>query len=450
MPPQDDLESDSRPGLPRSLVLVKPPLPTLASSRSSRENSIEVQLPPLISGTLIMAFSAAVADALGNELITYYYLPDERIKINLDMVVERIISDFVKNIWDELFEFYRASNAEHGNQVTRLFEGPIRQIILILYGPEVSRCILERIGPGLSRRPLTWTETARGVDPSLALQLICGYWHRNFASRSPGGNPDDIARSIGSRLLSGESFRTLVSKFKKTLYTPHLVQVHLMESTIWEVTLKRRQRPPTDGFHLFQFRFEFDASQRFFAASNPSDSGIKEIPVITGTAEECGWATVRDYTLGYWPRTGGVVLEYLERAMVEARLSHLEGRSYTAMSFWESSNPSEAALYPGLRLLHFEIEPGAIRVTVSAWVQPMIDVLQQLAWTCAALSSSPVPDGVVECRTRISSWEYDHDLVRVNLGLLHKTAPEAGTVSWLRQNGGAVISSGFPVGEQST
>lgn len=427
-------------------VLVKPPFPTHAAVRSRNESSVEVQLPPLIAGAVVGAFATAVGDALDNELLTHYYLSDQRLRINIDRVLDRLLSDFTTRLWDELFDFYHASNAAHGQQVSLLFDGPIRQLVLILNGPEVSRSILDKIAPGLSRRPLSWTETAKGIDQSLALQLVCGFWHREFASRSPGGNPDDIARSIGSRLMSGTSFSNLIAQIRKRLFTPHFVQLYIMESAIWDILItKRRHRPPPDGFHVVQFRFEFDFSQRLANRDGANHADMGSLPVITGAPNECGASTVASYTGRCWPRCGKVVLRCLNEALVSAAQSQSRGEGFTAMSFWDDSDHD--TLSPGLRLLHIEIEQGSIRLTAAAWILVMVDIMQQMAWSCATLSSSPFPEGLAESTTQISSWDYQEESTFINCSLAHRAVPDQEASSWTQPKWGAVVAAGFPLGE---
>lgn len=426
-------------------VLVKPPFPTLAAVRSRNESSIEVQLPPLIAGAVAAAFATAVGDALGNELLTHYYLSDQRLRINLDRCLDRLLADFTTHLWDELFDFYNAYNADHGQQVSLLFDGPIRQLVLILNGPELSRSILDKIAPGISRRPLTWTEIAKGIDQSLALKLICGFWHREFASRSPGGNPDDIARSIGSRLTSGPAFNNLISQIRKKLFTPHFVQLYVMESAMWDIISKRRHRPPPDGFHVVQFRFEFDFSQRLANMDGANRIDIGSLPVITGTPNECGWSNVASYTGRCWPRCGKAVLHCLNEALASAAQSQSRGDGFTAMSFWDDS--VHDTLSPGLRLLHIEIEQGLIRLTAAAWILVLIEVLQQMAWSCATLSSSPFPEGLVESITQISSWDYQEESTFINCSLAHRAVPDQEAPPWTQPRGGVVVAPGFPLGE---
>jgi hypothetical protein len=446
MNPSGHPESTNRLGSTQQrFLLAKPPYPTLAALRSRNQSSIEVQLPPLIAGALIAAFAAAVGDALNNELLTHYYLSDQRLKINLDRVLDRLLADFTTHLWDELFDFYHASNADHGQQVSLLFDGPIRQIVLILNGPEVSRCILDKIAPGLSRRPLTWTEAAKGIDQSLALQLVCGFWHREFASRSPGGNPDDIARSIGSRLITGNAFNNFIAQVKKNLFTPHYVQLYLMETTVWDIICKRPHRPPPDGFHVVQFRFEFDFSQRLATIDGANHVDIGTLPVITGSPNECGWSTVASYASRCWPRCGKVVLQCLNEALVSAAQSQHRGEGFYAMSFWDDSD--HETLSPGLRLLHVEVETGTIRLTASAWLLVLVDVLQQMAWTCATLSSSPFPEGLAESSTQISSWDYQEESTFINCSLAHRAVSPQEASSWTQPSQGSVVAAGFPLGE---
>lgn len=446
MPPTDNPESERRPGSPleneSQLAVVKPPLPNLSFSRS-REESIDIQLPNVIAGALVAAFAATLADELSNELLTYYYLSDQRVQVNLDRVFDGFMADFTGRVWDELWDFYYASNSQHARQLSLLFNGPVRQIILILNGPELSRCVLDRIGPGLSRRPITWTESASGVDLGLALQLVCRWWHHEQPSRSPGGNPDDIARAIGNHTLSGHAFRRLVNRVRKVLYTPHYVQMHLMDSAVWDIVTRRPYPPPSDGFHILQFRFECDPRQRIMEEGHMD---VGSFSAIIGTAEKCLLTTVGEYVGRHWPRCGRVTIRCLGEALANAAHAFQQGQPFAGMSFWDDSDP-QAALSPGLRLVHIEVEEGMIRMSVSAWVIPLVEILQQMAWTCVELSSSPFPEAVSECALQITDWDHMKDSTFVNCSMAHRAVPASEGASWLRQRRGAVVAPGFPIEE---
>lgn len=453
MPPPDNPESvHTRPGTSpspqqqqhRSSIL-KPPLPTLPSSRSrNNHSSLEIQLPFVIAGGLIAAFATAVADGLDNELLTHYYMSDDHpVKVNLDRVFDRLVAGFVRQIWDELWDFYYASNAEFARQLSLLFEGPVRQIVLILNGPELSRCILDRIGPGLSRRRTTWAESGRGVDLSLALQLVCRYWHHNFSSRSPGGNPDDIARSIHNHLLAGNAFKTLLARARRLLFTPHYVQMHLMESAVWDIILKRPARPPFDGFHVLQYRFECDPRNRLMEEGHLD---IGSFPVIIGTAGQCLLTTVSQYVGRHWPRCGRLLLRCLGQALTNAAESFQRGQGFTGMSVSIDSD-EDAVPLPGVRLIHFEIEEGVIRLSVAAWMLALVDITQQMAWMCAALSSSPFPEELSECHLQINNWDYREESIFVNCNMAHRAVPASEGASWLQSRRGVVVVPGFPIEE---
>lgn len=444
MPPQNCPASTDRPG-PPATTLIKPPLPLLSSNRSRNNNPIEVQLPPLIAGALIAAFATAVADGLGNELLTHYYLSDQRVQVNLDRVLDRLIAEFTGHLWDELFDFYQASNANFSNQVTRLFEGPIRQIVLILNGPEVTRCILDKIGPSLSRRPITWSETSKGIDLPLALQLVCTYWHREFSSRSPGGNPEEIARSIYTQMINGSSARKLLAGMKEILFSPYFVQMFLMESAMCDIIQKRRRPPPYDGFHALQLRFEV----QFFDTNSSAEImrllNISSLPVITGSAERCISTTIADYTSLHWPRSGRYLVKCLEEALRSAAQASLGGGEFAGMSLLEGDDEQEAS-GRGLRLLLVEVERGFVRLNVSAWLLSLVDILQQMAWVCAALSASPVPDGTpAESALQVFDWRYEQDSTFINCNIRHRELAQNEGPAWLRQHKRPVIASGFPI-----
>lgn len=442
MPPLPDL--DIRGPAADADSIYKPPLPMLPSRLSLQTKSIEVKLPSLIAGALVAAFAKAVADSLDNQLLAHYYLAEQRVRVNLDRVLDRLLSEFTKQLWNELWRFYHASDSEPSAQVTLLFDGPVRQIVLILNGPETARCVLDKLGPGLSRRPLTWSANARGIDLPLALQLLCGYWHREFPSQSPGGSPDEIARALHSCIINGNAASTLISGIRSILLSPHYVQMHLMESAIWDIVLKRPYPPSTDGFRVAQFKFECQLFGPLEGIGDPHLVSIGSLPAITGTASECINTSVSEYVRSRWPKCGNLVLSCLEEALTLACESCRRGESFTGMSVWNSSEDS-GPFRPGLRFIHVEVEDAALRLSVSAWTHILIDTLQQMAWTCAALSASPYPGALSECAVEIADWVYLEDSVFVNCSLAHRPVPEGEGMPWLQSLRGAAIATGFPI-----
>ena len=424
----------------------KPPLPSLPSRVSQQARPTEVQVPPLIAGSLVSAFGKALADGLNNELLTHYYLSEHKFPLNLDRVLDRLLAEFTRELWDELYEFYQESTgAEPSRQVTLLFEGPIRQIILILNGPEAPKCLLDILAPGLSQRKDTWSSGAGGIDLPLSLQLLCSYWHREMPSQSPGGNPDEIARTLHQRIVTGAAAMHLITAIRRVLMTPHFVQVHLTESAIWHMLLKRPYRPPTDGFHVVQCKFDCQLFGPLDGIADPQLVNIGSLPAITGTAEECVYTTVSEYIAKQWPKCGAIVLRCLEEAVGSASLSLQQGEPMSGLSIWDGSDENAAAFCPGLRLVHVELEDAAVRVTVSAWSHTVIEVFQQMCWLCAALSASPFPGALSECSTEISDWTYLNESVFVSCSLEHRPIPDGEGLPWLRQMQGAAIASGFPV-----
>src|SRR5687768_9289692 len=134
----------------------KPPLPTsIARGIPNRKNDAQVLVPPLVAGALVAAFARAVAEGLGNELLTHYYLTtageggSTSKVVNVDRVLDRLLAEFTRALWDELFDFYTATDRGFTRQVALLFDGPIRQLVLVLNGPETAACLLDHIGPGL-------------------------------------------------------------------------------------------------------------------------------------------------------------------------------------------------------------------------------------------------------------------------------------------------------------
>lgn len=429
--------------------IYKPPLPTLSNRFAQPSHKIEIQLPPLVAGALVASFAQAIADGLGNDLLTHYYLSGQKIRINLDRVLDRLLSEFAKDLWDELFNHYHDSPSHPSRQVTLLFDGPIRQIVLILNGPESASCLLEKLGPGLSRRKSSWSTSAKGIDLPLALQLTCGYWHREYPTLSPGGTPNEIARSLHSYIVNGDAARKLVSKIRCKLFTPHMVQMHIIESAVWDIILKRPFRPPPDGFNLVQFQFESRISSLAHSSCNTSPTKLGTLPAITGTATECVATTVSEYTLKRWPKCGHLLLGCLEEAAAGAIEASRQGESFSGMSLWDGSD-SKQPFCPGLRLLHVEIEPTSIRLSVSAWTHTLIDIFQQMAWSCAILTASPFPETPCESAIEISDWQYADGSVYINCSLAHQPVPFNEGLPWLHQMQGAVIARGFPMDDLRT
>ncbi|KND90648.1 hypothetical protein TOPH_04711 [Tolypocladium ophioglossoides CBS 100239] len=445
MPPPPGLpDSIRRPGVTASPY--KPPLPAFPTRLSQQAKPVEVQLPPLIAGALVAAFAKALADGLDNELLTHYYLGEQMVQVDIDRVLDRLLSAFTRELWDELGHFYHdEAGREPSRQVTLLFEGPIRQIVLVLNGPETARCILDKLGPGLSQRQLTWSSSAGGIDLPLALQLMCSYWHREVPAQSPGGSPDEIARSLHARIINGNASRNLIAEIRKVLASPHYVQMHIMESAIWRMLLIKRPYPPhSDGFHVVQFRYECQLFGPLDGIGDPQLVNIGSLPAITGTADECVYSTVSGYVNTQWPKCGSIVLRCLEEAVGNASLSCRHGEAMSGMSVWDDSE-EDGPLCPGLRLIHIEVEEATIRMSVSAWTHTMIEIFQQMCWTCATLSASPFPGALSECAVEVSNYAYLNNSVYVDCSLAHRPVPQGDGLPWLQQMQGAAIASGFPI-----
>lgn len=448
MPPTED--ADAVPGTANPggreeesrILVAKPPLPGLSYSRSGAE-AVEIQLPHVIGGALVAAFAAALADRLGNDLVTHYYLSDhQRVGVNLDRVLDRLVADFGRRVWDELWDFYYAANPGHARQLSLLFRGPVRQVVLTLTGPELPRCLLDRIGPGLSRRPASWSLASAGVDLALAMQLVCRWWHHEHPSRSPGGSPDDIARTLCARLVAGRACADLLSRIRRTLYTPHHVQSHLMESAVWHVVTRHRAAPPpADGYHVVQLRLECDPRRRILEQGH---ADIASFPVIAGTADESAPTTVAEYTARHWARCGRAVMRCLREAVETAAESARAGRGFSGMSVWDDADP-QATMALGLRLVHVEVDEGLIRLTVSAWVLALVEILQQVAWTCAALGPSPFPEAVAEARLQVMDWHYTNGTICINCSLVHTALAAAASAGGGQGAPGGVIVPGFPI-----
>ncbi|KAF5719760.1 hypothetical protein FMUND_4536 [Fusarium mundagurra] len=425
------------------LSIIKPPLPSRRPRTAQSPSNAEVLVPPLIAGALVAAFATALADGLNNELLTHYYLPEQKFRVNIDRVLDRLLSEFTLMLWDELWAFYCDSNPDSTEQIKKLFDGPVCQLILILNGPEAPRCLLDKLGPGISRRPATWSEAARGIELPVALQLLCSYWDREYPARSPRGTPNEIAASLHTYITTGRSARHLISRIREVLISPHYVQMHLMESALWHILMKPPYRPPGDGFHAVQFKFECQLFGPLQGIGDPQLVKMGSLPAITGTANDCVYTTISEYTVKQWPKCGELLLGCIEDAVKEASTSSCEGHSFTGMSIWDGTeNPF---LCPGLRLLHVEVEDGSIRLTVSAWTHTMIEILQQMAWTCAALSSSPFQGSLSESAIEVSDWQYMDDSIFVECNLSHRPVPAGDGSAWLKQSEGAAIANGFPI-----
>ncbi|RGP77492.1 hypothetical protein FLONG3_4411 [Fusarium longipes] len=437
---EHDVDASSSTSL---LSIIKPPVPGRRPITAQSPNNAEVLVPPLIAGALVAAFATALADGLNNELLTHYYLPEQKFRVNIDRVLDRLLSEFTFMLWDELWAFYCDSNPYSTEQIKKLFDGPVCQLILILNGPEAPRCILDKLGPGISRRPSTWSEVARGIDLPVALQLLCSYWDREYPARSPRGSPNEIASSLHTYITTGNSAKHLISSIKETLLSPHHVQMHIMESALWHILIKPPHRPPRDGFHVVQFKFECQLPGVLQNIEDPQSIKIGSQLAITGTANDCVYTTISEYATKQWPKCGELLLGCVQEAVKEAAASSQDGGSFTGMSIWDGTdNPF---LCPGLRLLHVEVEDGYVRLTVSAWTHTMIEILQQMAWTCAVLTTSPLPGSISESAVQIADWQYMEDSIFVECNLSQRPVPEGDGTSWLKQLGGVAIANGFPI-----
>jgi hypothetical protein len=445
MPPllgYPDDPATRRPGARESIH--KPPLPTLSGRFAQPDRRVEIQLPPLVAGALVASFAQAIADGLGNDLLTHYYLTGQKVRINLDRVIDRLLAEFARELWDELFNYYHDGPSKPSRQVTLLFDGPIRQIVLVLNGPETAGLLLELLGPGLSRRKASWSASAKGIDLPLALQLICGYWHREFPSLSPGGTPNEIARSLHSCIVNGDAAERLVSRIRSKLFTPHMVQMHILESAAWDIVLKRPFRPPPDGFNIVQLQFESRLSHLPGGTPGSLPINLGSLPALTGTATECVMTTVSEYVQKRWPKCGHILLDCLDEAVSGALDASRRGEAFSGMSLWDGSDASHQ-FCPGLRLLHVEIEPASIRLSVSAWTHTFIDIFQQMAWSCAALTASPFPDSPCEAAVEVADWQYLDGSMYVNCSLAHRPVPVDEGMPWLHERNGAIVARGFPV-----
>ncbi|EQL00876.1 hypothetical protein OCS_03418 [Ophiocordyceps sinensis CO18] len=409
MPPRTGLpDTAGTPGVPQAPVF-KPPLPPTFPTRLAQQSRpIEVQLPPLIAGALATAFAKAVA---------------------VDRAVDRLLANFTRRLWDELYYFHhQGSDAEHSRQVGLLFEGPVRQIVLVLNGPETAKCLLHLLAPGRSQRQSTWSSNARGVDLPLALQLLCSYSHREKPAQFPGRPPDDIARGLHTKMVTGNASVNLISEFRTMLSSPHHLQMHTAASAIWSILLVRYECQlfgPMDGI------------------GDPDLVRIGSLPALTGTAGECVCTTVSDYVSSVWPQCGSNVLQCLEEAVSSASLSgNCEARSGIAV--WDGADEHQPTC-PGLGLIHMEVKEMEIRMSVSARIPALIQVFQQMSWTFAALSASPFPGMLSECAVDISNWTNDSNSAHVNCVLSHRPVAHDECPPWLREMRGATIASGFPI-----
>ncbi|KAG8671209.1 hypothetical protein FPOAC2_04534 [Fusarium poae] len=423
--------------------IIKPPVPGRRPRTSQPPNNAEVLVPPLIAGAVVAAFATALAEGLDNQLLAHYYLPEEKFRVNVDRVLDRLLSEFTLMLWDELWTFYCDSNPHSTDQIKKLFDGPVCQLILILNGPETPRCILDRIGPGISRRPSTWSEMARGIDLPIALQLLCSYWDREYPARSPRGSPNEIAASLHTYVTTGDSAKHLITKIRETLISPHHVQMHMMESALWHILFRTPSRPPVDGFHVVQFKFECQLPGILHDVGDPQSFKIGSLTAMTGTANDCVYTTVSEYATRQWPKCGELLLGCIQEAVQAALMSSRDGDAFNGMSIWDGTdNPF---LCPGLRLLHVEVEDGYLRLTVSAWMHTMIEILQQMAWTCSVLSASPLPGSPSESAVQVADWQYMEESIFVECSLSHRPVPEGDGAPWVRQLGGVAIANGFPI-----
>lgn len=400
-------------------------------------------MPPLVSGALVASFARAVADGLNQELLTHYYLPTSKVVINIDRVLDRLLAEFTRELWDELFDFYTAADDGYTEQVKLLFDGPIRQIVLILNGPETASCLLEHIGPGLSRRKSSWTRDATGIDLQLGLQLVCGFWHREYPNLSPGGSPERIAQALKNRLVNGNAAGNLVKNIRKTLLSPHYVQMHFLESAIWGLILKGRRPPPRDGFHIVQFRFECQLSLDLDGILDTGSIDISSLAVMTGSQVEHSRTTVLQYVDKTWQRCGRLLLDTLNHSLQTACSAPAQGDAFYGMAIWDG-NDGKGAFCPGLRFLHVEVEDGFIQLSISAWAHVLIDVFQEMAWLCAALGRSPFPGHAAEAVVEVRDCEYAEDSMFFDCSMTHQPILTGEGADLLRDAGGSAVARGFP------
>lgn len=419
---------------------------SLASSTSTRARLVEVQLPPQIAGSLVTALATVVADQLGNEqLFTHYYQSDQKPQTSLDRVVDRLLSEFTKKLWDELSRVYQDFGAEPSSaSVTLLFEGPILQIMLILNGPEAAKCIIDKLGPGLSQRKASWSALSAGDDLAQALQLLCHYWRREMPSQSPSGSPDDIAQELHRKIVQGTALREFTAAILRLLMTPHYVQAHATESVMWHIITSRRSSPPADGYHILHLTFRCQLFGPLDGTADPQSVEVGSRPAVTGTAEECVRTTVSKYTEQVWPRNGLLILRCLNEAIRNAATSYRQGAPTTGLAKWDASRDS-ASPNPGMRLIQVEIGDAVIRLTLSSRPHHLVAVFQQMCWLCAALSKSPFPGALSECACCVSDWKYAKDSAYVNCDLKHRDVPDCPGPPWLRQMEGPAIARGFPL-----
>jgi hypothetical protein len=222
--------------------------------------------------------------------------------------------------------------------------------------------------------------------------------------------------------------------------------MHLFETAIWDRLLRRRRPPPRDGFHVAQFRFECQLAIRPGEYASPDDIDIAARQAITGISAECQTSKVSDYVDKHWQRCGRLVLAGLNDAVKAAYLSYEQGDGFTGMSIWDGSTGDGKDVFcPGLRLLHFEIESGFVQLTACAWAHSLIDIFQQMAWTCAALGSAPFGGGwAAESTVEITEGNYDGDTMFFNCSMAHQPVAHGDGAAWLGEIPNAVIARGFP------
>ncbi|KZZ99450.1 hypothetical protein AAL_02022 [Moelleriella libera RCEF 2490] len=423
----------------------EPSQPSLSSSASTGAKVVEVQPPPQIAGSLVTALATFVADQLGNELFTHYYQGEQKPPTSLDRVVDRLLSEFTKKLGEELHRVYQEPGAEPPSpRVTLLFEGPIPQLMLVLNGPEAAKCMIDKLGPGLSQRKASWPAVSAGVDLAQALQLLCHYWHREKPSQSPPGSPDDIAQDLHRKIVQGTALGEFTAAILRLLMTPHYVQAHASESAMWHIITMRPSPPPADGYHILDLMFRCQLFGPLDGTAPPQPVEVGSLPAVTGTAEECVDTTVTKYTEQVWPRNGPLILRCLNEAIRNAATSYRHGKPTSGLAVWDASGDS-ASPNPGIRLIHVELGDAVTRLALSSRPHHLVAVFQQMCWLCAALSTSPFPGALSECTCSVSDWKYAKDSTYINCHLEHQPVPDCPGPSWLRQREGPAIARGFPL-----
>jgi hypothetical protein len=254
-----------------------------------------------------VAIANTVADYIGggDDVVPYYHLHSGPIKVNLDRAIDRLIPQFTEELQTEL---WRNLNAP-GRKV-------LQQILDLLKESSVSRCILERIAPGMTRRSAPLWLAKQSKPRSLSFSEVVHFWIDQISRVK--GNLDFLVDSLDAVIVGSCAFQDFARKVKYYICSDNFVQMNLMESAMWDITMRRPRSLARDGFNAVQWKFDW----KILGLLRPTDTyqmKIGEMISITGTPNESYACTITQYVSETWKSYGPFLLELLEGEISHAQ-----------------------------------------------------------------------------------------------------------------------------------